>query len=151
MERKTEGNWTLLALKEHFEKLFKEQDTRYEERFKAQEKAVVNALAESKEQTKAKFEASEKAIQKAEENSEKWRANANEWRAAMQDREAKFAPRVEMENRLKAHDEKINELREGTSRSVGAGNQAASSWANSQWLIGIGVIIILGLLALYFK
>lgn len=143
-------DWTLPALKAHFERLLGEHDKRYEERFKAQEKAVVDALAAVKEQTaavkeqtKAQFDASEKAISKAEDNADKWRANANEWRSAMADREAKFAPRIEFENRLNALDAKINELREGSSRGVGAENQAALGRATNQY-IGMLVVAVIG-------
>lgn len=37
-----------------------------------------------------RFDAQQKAIGVAEEQAEKWRANANEWRTAMNDRERNF-------------------------------------------------------------
>ena len=40
-----------------------------------------------------RFEAQEKAVAVAEANSERWRQNANEWRAAMTDRERNFLSR----------------------------------------------------------
>lgn len=60
-----------VPLREHFETLLAEQEKRYAQRFDAQEKAI--AVAEA--------------------NAEKWRANANEWRQAMTDRERNFLPR----------------------------------------------------------
>jgi len=66
-------------LKTYFEALLAEQDKRYEQRFLAQQEAM-----------DAAFASSEKAIAVAEANSEKWRANANEWRKAMDDRERNF-------------------------------------------------------------
>lgn len=66
---------TDVSLKEYFEKVLAEKD-----------KAVNIALAAAKE-----------AVQVAEANSEKWRANANEWRGAMSDREKNFLQRAEFE------------------------------------------------------
>jgi len=38
----------------------------------------------------AQFDAQEKAVQVAQENTVKWQASANEWRQAMDDRERNF-------------------------------------------------------------
>lgn len=73
---------TEVQLKEYFEALLEERDKRYEQRFIAQEKAVVAALASA-----------DKANMLAESNAEKWRTNANEWRSAMTDRERNFLSR----------------------------------------------------------
>jgi len=59
-----------ISLKEYFEKIMFEKD-----------KAIDIALSAAKE-----------AVMIAEANAEKWRSNANEWRAAMTDREKKFVP-----------------------------------------------------------
>lgn len=40
-----------------------------------------------------RFVAQEHAIKIAQDNDERWRLNANEWRAAMTDRERDFLPR----------------------------------------------------------
>ena len=67
--------WTLETLKV----LMDERDRRYGEVSTAKEEAVRVALANA-----------EKAVLVAERNAEKWRDNANEWRAAMTDRESQF-------------------------------------------------------------
>jgi delta 1-pyrroline-5-carboxylate dehydrogenase len=67
--------WTLDTLKA----LMDERDRRYGEVSAAKEEAVKIALADA-----------EKAVSVAERNAEKWRDNANEWRAAMTDRERMF-------------------------------------------------------------
>jgi hypothetical protein len=64
-----------VSLKEYFEKILEEKD-----------KAINIALAAAKE-----------AVGVAENNSQKWRESANEWRAAMTDRENKFMPRAEFD------------------------------------------------------
>jgi len=67
--------WTLNTLKS----LMDERDRRYGEVSEAKERAISAAMA-----------AAEKAILVAENNAEKWRMNANEWRSAMNDRERQF-------------------------------------------------------------
>jgi len=63
-----------------------ERDRRYTEVGLEREKAIVAA-----------FQASEKAIAKAEANAEKWRESANEWRGAMSDRDRELPSRREVE------------------------------------------------------
>lgn len=60
-------------------RLLDEVDKRNMQQFASQEKAVSAALA-----------AAEKAVGVAERNAEKWRDNANEWRAAMSDKDRNF-------------------------------------------------------------
>jgi hypothetical protein len=62
-----------VTLKEHFESILSEKD-----------KALSAALASA-----------EKAVLKKEEEVERWRSNANEWRGAMSDRERDFLTRKE--------------------------------------------------------
>lgn len=70
---------TEVQLKEFLLALIQEADRRYEQRFELQDKAVTAALAAAKE-----------AVSIAADNADKWRANANEWRTAMDDRERQF-------------------------------------------------------------
>jgi hypothetical protein len=81
--------------------LMDERHTFILSRFEAAERAVLAALASQQLAVSAAFLASEKAINKAEENARRWQENANEWRGAMQDRETKFASRVEVENEFR--------------------------------------------------
>lgn len=74
MADKDQG-WTLNTLKV----LMDERDRRYGEVSAAKEEAVKVALSNA-----------EKANLLAEENSQRWRDSANEWRKAMNDREANF-------------------------------------------------------------
>lgn len=59
--------------------LMDERDLRYSQLSDEREKAVRAALA-----------AAEKAVAVAQNNAERWQANANEWREAMNDRERNF-------------------------------------------------------------
>jgi len=79
-----------------------------------------DALREAdKEAVKAALAAAEKAVEKADDNGEKWRENANEWRGAMNDRERNLMPRPEAESRLATQDLLLRELKEndGTLRT----------------------------------
>jgi hypothetical protein len=97
--------WTLEALKEHFEKMLSEKD-----------KAVNIALASAKE-----------AVAVAEANAEKWRNNANEWRATMTDREARFMTRGEFE----AFKEYVNKTLD---KDAGHKEGIRDGWG---WVVGI--------------
>lgn len=52
-------------------------------------------LAEKDKALSAALASAEKAVLKKEEEVERWRANANEWRGAMSDRERDFLTRKE--------------------------------------------------------
>lgn len=71
--------WTVETLKTHFDTIVAELDKRHEQRM------VTAALA----------------ADKAEHNAEKWRQNANEWRGAMTDRDAKYLTKSEFQGILK--------------------------------------------------
>ena len=68
------NNDNTISLKEYFERILVEKD-----------KAISAALASAKE-----------AVSIAENNAEKWRNQANEWRGAMSDREKNFVTRREV-------------------------------------------------------
>jgi hypothetical protein len=74
--------WSVDNLRQHFDALRAEEERRYEQRFLAQERAVAAALANA-----------EKTADRLEDQAAAWRANANEWRAAMTDREQRFVTR----------------------------------------------------------
>jgi hypothetical protein len=79
------------------------------------------------EKTGLALTSSKEAVNKAEVAQEKRFDNTNEWRAAMQDRDRNQMPRTEIEQRFNA--------------LTGA----------FRWGAGIGITIIFGVLALYFK
>lgn len=127
---KEPSGWSIDTLRSHIEQMFVEQDKRYEQRFVAQENAVEKAL-----------ESIGKATDKSERDIERWRAASNEWRNAMDDREAKFvqyetfdartkgmtdqyqARLSGIDHQLSALDSKIDDLTR--SRDLAAGRQAA--------------------------
>jgi len=125
-----EGEVTIVA---YFTAMLSEMDRRYQQRFEAQEKAVVAAIA-----------AAEKAVLKAEMASEKRFESVNEFRQAYQDIISTMMPRTEAEQRMSALTEKINELREivvsQQSHSSGIGD-------GGKYLVGfVGFILTVSLL-----
>lgn len=111
--------WQVDTLKEHLVSLIQETEKRLsavdvaaelrnEQRFTAQQQAIKDALISQKEAVAAALVAAEKAVLVAENNAEKWRAAANEWRGAMNDRERNLMPRAEAEQSAKANAEKID-------------------------------------------
>jgi hypothetical protein len=99
---------TIVSLKEYFDRVMLEKD-----------KALQAALASAKE-----------AVTIAEANSEKWRANANEWRAAMSDRDKLYMLKSEFTTYKEATEKILDELR--TYKAI------AESKASS-WLVWVGL------------
>jgi hypothetical protein len=128
-------------------KLVDERDRLYKERDEARTRAVDAALKAAEVLTNAAFASSEKAIAKAEENSEKWRANANEWRNAMNDRELKFAPRMEMDQRIRSLEEKIGDLK--TTQAQGGGAREGGKAVKDESRANVAILLsaVVGLIA----
>jgi hypothetical protein len=68
-----------VSLKEYFEAILRERDKKFDADIASAKEAVTVALSSAKEVTSV-----------AERNAEKWRDSANEWRAAMNDKDANF-------------------------------------------------------------
>lgn len=128
-EKQVSG-WTVDTLREHLITLIAETEMkltaadtaaelRNEQRFVAQQQAIKDALISQKEAVAAALVAAEKAVMVAETNAEKWRAAANEWRGAMNDRERNLMPRIEAENSIKGNAEKIDALASRIDKSEG--------------------------------
>lgn len=88
-KRRIERSGDDVPLRDHVEALLTQMDTRNEQRFVAQEKAIAAALASS-----------DKANAVAETNAEKWRQSANEWRGAMSDRDRELPSRREVDTAM---------------------------------------------------
>jgi hypothetical protein len=121
-----------ISLREYVDMRFKELREYVDSRFEAQGKAVSAALA-----------AQEKAVSVAEANSEKWRASANEWRGAMNDREGNFV-KVGEYNLLLSQ---VKENREQLSSLMGRGQGRGDVWG---W-VAAGVVALLAIVGFLFK
>ena len=91
-----------------------------------------------------KFEAMHRAVQLAEQNNEKWRANANEWRATMGDREVKFSTKEE----TKALQERLTKLELYAADRQGQGSGLSAGWSILVTVVGLALttITLFGLL-----
>lgn len=127
-----------VTLREYLDRLFQEADKRYEQRFLAQESATKMALA-----------AAQTAVDKSEGEANRWRMSANEWRAAMSDKDKLFLTRAETIPRLERLDNLYGELK--TVRDIASGRASQSQFllAGAGALVGILVSIVGLFLHLY--
>jgi len=106
--------------------LIDERDARYQETFTAIRTTIQNlekSLAQRADAQDHFFKSAmgsmEKAVSVAEANSEKWRAQSNEWRGAMDDRERKFLTLDTFHTALANITKDIRELKEAMDRGYG--------------------------------
>jgi Flp pilus assembly protein TadB len=98
--------------------------------WREKDKAILAALAAAKE-----------AVLVAEANSEKWRANANEWRAAMTDRDKLYMTRTEFEAYKSATDKGIDDLRKAQQTQEGVRQGLSDGWGWMAGIIGLAIAI----------
>lgn len=125
-KRRIERSGDDVPLRDYVEALLAQMDTRNEQRFVAQEKAIAAALASS-----------DKANATAETNAEKWRQSANEWRGAMSDRDRELPSRREVDSSIGGLDSRLRLLED----------MAKTSQGKSEG-IGLSVGVVLGAIAL---
>jgi hypothetical protein len=109
--------------KTYLEALIREADRRYEQRANLQDKAVAAALSAAQKAVDAALAAQEAAVTKAEKQGELWRASANEWRSAMDDRETRFASAAmlsALEERVRENADRIRTM-EARKEGLGSG------------------------------
>lgn len=116
MARRRRG-WTVDTLREHQDRLLVEVTLRMQQRFEATERAVELAFAES----------------------QRWRDAANEWRGAMSDRDRILMPRAETEKALTGIEEKIQDLRRAVDDGLAARRSARDIWA---YLVGAAGLVL---------
>ena len=119
-----DNEWNVATLKEYLE-----------EKIRLQDKAFTVALLSA-----------EKAVAIADNNAEKWRDNANEWRGAMGDREEKFVQKEHLNPMLQGLQKEVDELKtyvnQSTGKTMGYDKfwgylvAAAGSGGIAAWLLG---------------
>lgn len=126
-------------------RLLDERDRLYKERDESRKVAVDAALTSVKEQTKASFEASEKAIVKAEEAQKAYNASHNDLARKMDEQSKATMPRTETETRFAAIQEKVEEIRRtlsgGTGIVQGAQQVRDDSRANLAAFVGLVALL----------
>ena len=98
---------------ERVEQFLLERDRRYEERYVAQEKAVLAALAAQEKLTNAAFASAEKAVAKAEDAQKDYNARSNEFRGQLDDQAKTLMPRTEALTQYAALDKRLEERDKG--------------------------------------
>ena len=122
-----------VALRDYVDAMFAEKEKALQAALLAQEKAVAAAL-----------EASDKAITKAEDNAEKWRENANEWRGAMSDRDRELPSRREVETANAAIEARLTAVEKR--QDHGSGRTEGISITVGTFLAGLaGLSTVVGL------
>lgn len=136
------SDWTIDTLREHLEAVIQLHEERALERQETANRAINAALSSAKELAGAAQDASDRAVQKAEDAANKRLEGMNEFRAAMGDMQSRFMPRTETEKSLQALDAKIDAIsilvNEGRSQKAGA----ATGWA---WAVGVLGLVALGI------
>lgn len=126
--------WSVDTLREHFNTILREMDTRYQQRFEAQQREVQAALT-----------AADRAVTKAEVAAEKRFDSVNEFRGLVADQQRTLMPRIEaeviisnMSKRVDAFDKSLASL-SGESRGIHSG-----------WAYALGAVaLITTMLSIY--
>ena len=124
------SGWTVDTLKAYVERLFEEHDRRYEQRFAAQQQSLKDAL-----------ESSSRAVDKAEGIAEKWRQNANEWRAAMSDRDKAYLTKEAADIKFISIDKIINDIQLNRRTNEGKTAGLHQGWGYLVGAFGVGLTI----------
>ena len=149
------SGWTVDTLRVYHERLItdlrvsfldlnKETDLRYQQRFDAQTKALDAAFLSSQTAVSAALLAAKEAVAAAEINNQRWREAANEWRAAMTDRERNFAT-VEALHSLAETVDKIEKKQDQESGNQEGGRTKISDLRATLGMYIAGATLVLGI------
>jgi ribosome maturation protein Sdo1 len=131
---------------DHVRAILKEMDRRYEQRFKASQIAIREALAAAEKAVLAALAAAEKAVEKAETAANNRFEAGNEIKAAMEAQSRTFATRRELEAAL-------DQLRILTDRFNTASGQSRGSvdvWRSLPLIVG-SLVGVTGLVIAYLS
>jgi len=137
--------WLLLSKLEAVREINDERDRLYKERDESRTTAVDAALTAVKEQTKASFDASEKAIVKAEEAQKAYNVAHNDLTRKLDEQNKATMPRSETEARFHSLEEKVNEVRHALATGAGAGMGGRAAIDASRANL-IAAVVLIGLL-----
>jgi len=141
---KSVSGWTVDTLNAHVRETLIERDRRYEQRFAAQEHALAERdlflerlAAERDKQVAAAFNASSRAIEKAEIANEKRLDGMNEFRSTLSDQARDLMPRAETEALVHAIEEKLVLLTKQMDRMAGERGGTAQTIGFSVGAVGV--------------
>lgn len=128
------NGWTVDTLRIYLFRLLDERDKRYAERFLDLEKALQVAL-----------QGSQKAIDKAENATERRFAAVNEFRQTLSDQATQFVVRKEADAQSARLTDRLVDLDKRITRAEGRGSGLQSSWG---YLLG-AVTLVMTILTIY--
>jgi len=144
----------LISKMESMKEVINERDKLYKERDDSRRTAVDAALAAAKEQTKASFEASEKAIVKAEEAQKSYNIAHNDLARKMDEQNKATMPRTETQQRFDSTAKEISELKTvvaamvASSTGLAVGGKAVKDEGRANLAIIVAIIgVMLALLS----
>jgi len=118
------GGWTIDTLRAYLLALMISNDTKYTERFEAQQIAMATALTAQKLAVDTALGAADRAVTKAEVAAEKRFDSVNEFRGLVADQQRTLMPRAESELLFKQLNEKIDTLNSTLTGKIDTNTQA---------------------------
>lgn len=116
-----------------------ERDRQYGQRFDAQEKAVINALAAAEKAVTTAMAAAEKAVIKAEGAAEKRFEAVNEFRAQLRDQAGTFMGRAESSAKFNDIERRLDNMEQSVNKKMGESQGAQNTWG---WIVGAGGFLL---------
>jgi predicted DNA repair protein MutK len=113
--------WTVSTLKEHLEKLCRENRRHTDDKFDAQEKATERALASAKEAVDKAERLADLRAKMQDQQAAETKRQQNEWRATINDITGTMVSRSEWESQHAVVVEKLDRLQVRMDRSEGKG------------------------------
>lgn len=111
------------------------------------DKRLTGLILSQKEAVEIAFASSEKAVVVAENNAERWRENANEWRSAMSDREREFVRQVQHQTEVNGLRKDVQDLKERVDKGEGTGAGLRAGWG---YLVAV-IVAAAAVVALFLK
>lgn len=153
---KEESGWTTDTLKEYTDRRLEDVERSIEVALNAHDNlvntqidAMNNTINKDRDSYKQRFEASQTAIDKSEQASEKRFESVNEFRKTLSDQTNSFLPRVEYHAHHSALVDRVTEMNDRINRSEGqtSGSQITTSKFYGAIAAVVGILTIIVLLA----
>jgi hypothetical protein len=147
---KTTEKWTIGALKEYFEVRFDGLDSKLNERFISQERAIKVAAEESDKRQDSRFSSQEKAIAVALANNDKRLDGMNELRGQLKDQAATFATRIELDALEKLITEKLDGLCDDV-KNIQISDATLAGKASTWQVVVAWILAVVSILSRFIK
>jgi hypothetical protein len=154
------SEWNVNTLKEYFNTTLNDykskvsdlrdsDDLRYQQRFDAQQKAVVDALLAAEKAVNAALASADRAVVKAETAAEKRFESVNEFRSVLSNQSSTLMPRTESDAQMKALNDKIEVINGRLDRNEGGDKAHSSSQATIIAVAAVVVALLVGIFSVF--